>query len=284
MNNVVIDVSKWQWFIDYNGLKLHSPVKGALVKCSQGKVVDDRSDAHITGFQQVDMPTAVYHWYDPYVSVKDQLEVIRAMLNKHPKLRVVAIDVEQFGYTYRNLPPIKDPQWLSDTIYSLVTGVKTLGVDVAIYTRALLILEKFKPILNWLYDPKLDLIVWLASYPYDRTVISVAWEGLMSSWAPKTFSPYYSNNWPVHKRYADVCQWSGDNFILPFNNNSKSVASPVDLNYFSDEALKRFTKPLPTQPSEAEKLIATVYNELIDLKSHDIKELDYILGLLKPKG
>lgn len=284
MNNVVIDISKWQWNLDYKGLKEHSPVKAVVVKCSQGKIVDERSATHLAGLQAVKMPAGVYHWYDPYVDVKDQLEVIRATLIKHPQVRFVTIDVEQYGYTYRNLPPIKDAQWLSDKIYSLVTGVKTLGVNVGIYTRALLILEKFKPMLNWLYDPSLDISVWLASWPFDGTAVSTTWDALMSTWAPKTFLPYYSNNWPTDKRHADAWQWSGDKFLLPFIMNSNNKLSAVDLNYFSDETLARFTESAPSQPSTSEKLLLKVYNELVDLKNHNVKELDYILKLIKPEG
>ena len=292
--NLVIDISRWQVYVDYAALKTAGIVKGAVVKCSQGKSVDALFDTHALGFTEQNLPMAVYHWYDPYVDVKTQLDTIRSQISKYPQINAVAIDVEQYGWTISNLIPIKDPLWLAINILSLVTGVMTLGVNVMIYSRTLLIMEKFKYLVitdpanaastNWLYRSDLNLIKWMASYPFGSAVITCTWEVLMSGWAPKIFSPFIASTWPSSYRYFDAWQWSGDKFVLPHITNANGGGTAIDLNYFSDEALARFSKPaLPPAP-DYKILLENVYNELVDLKAHDVKELDYVMGLIKPGG
>lgn len=287
-NNLVIDISHWQVYVDYESLKLRSPVKGAVIKSGQGKTQDSLFNTHAQGFTEVGMPLAIYHWYDPYVDVKEQIELIRSQLQVYPSINLVNIDVEQFGWTYQNLPPYKTSAWLSNTILSFVTGIQTMGAKVGIYSRTSLIVDKFKEMISWLYDPRLDLVKWMASYPFTGTVVSCTWDVLMSQWAPKVFSPYVASGWPLDKRYFDAWQWSGDKFVLPFIKNNNGGGTAIDLNYFSDEALAKFTKsaveppPAEDEMAKLRQLINTVYYELVDLEAHNAKELAYIIGLVKP--
>ena len=292
--NVVADLSHWQYYIDYAALKAAGILKGVVVKCSQGKSVDTLFDTHAMGFIDQRMPTAAYHWFDPYVDLKLQLDLIRSQTSKYPAIQAVMIDAEQFGWTSSNLVPYKDPLWLSINLLAMVTGIQTMGLDVMLYSRTALVMERFKYLVvsepnnqastNWLYRPELNIIKWMASYPFGNTVVTCTWGELMTSWAPKVFSPYIASTWPTSYRYFDAWQWSGDKFVLPYFKNSAGGATAIDLNYFSDEALARFTEPAAPPSPDYKALLETVYYELVDLKAHDVKELDYIMGLIKPGG
>lgn len=246
---LMLDISYYQQALDWEYLKTW--VRGFIFRALFGVWKDPKFRDHIkhamdAGYDQM----AAYAWFRPDESIKAQLEKLAEQLYGTP-IKVVFIDVEQQGWTYLNLFPYFSPEKLSDLTWQYVSGLTTMNVTPAIYTRSSWVASYAKPLENWMYQYQ----TWLASYPFAKGRIALSWEELLAIYAPKKFSPYYMKYWNPENGQADAWQWSGDKFILPgiYKNVEKTASIPVDLNYVSNGLANLMkignTTPLPEVPS-----------------------------------
>ncbi|PKN85591.1 MAG: hypothetical protein CVU46_10500 [Chloroflexi bacterium HGW-Chloroflexi-8] len=245
---LILDISYYQQALDWSYLKTW--VDGFVIRSLFGVWKDPMFRDHVShavdaGYESL----ATYAWLRPDESIKAQLDKLAEQLYGTP-IKVVFVDVEQHGRTYLNLLPHYSPEKLSDLVWQYVSGIKTLGIIPAIYTRSTWVSTYARPLENWMYK----FHCWLASYPFGRGRIALQWDDLLTRYAPKAFAPYYNKYWNTSNGEASAWQWSGDKFVLPgiYQNKQKSVGMPVDLNYFSTELTNLMTignaVPLPVDP------------------------------------
>lgn len=245
---MILDISYYQQALDWENLKTW--VNGFVIRSLFGVWKDPLFRDHVSHALDAGYDTlATYAWFRPDESIKMQLEKLGEQLYGTP-IKVVFIDSEQHGRTYLNLPPIYSPEKLSDLVWQYVSGVKTLGIIPAHYTRSTWVSSYAKPLENWMYKYH----CWLASYPFGKGRIALSWDEMLSMYAPKTFAPYYMKYWDTSKGEASAWQWSGDKFVLPgiYKDKNKTSNMPVDLNYFANDLVNLMNvgnaAPLPEDP------------------------------------
>lgn len=231
---LVVDASYYQPKISFENLR--ETINGWVFRCTFGTTLDTRFKEHVrkameAGFTNI----SAYAWFRPDQDIKAQVSAVRSQLEGTP-VKFVWIDCEQHGMTYMNFPPIFSPNTLLDKIYQFAEGLKTLGVEIGIYTRATWVTSYCKPLMTYMYK----FPVWLASYPFGKGLVVLSWEMLIGAYAPKVFAPYFTPGWS--NRTADGWQWSGDKFVLPhiYARADMSLLSPSDLNYFSNSVIEKW--------------------------------------------
>lgn len=226
---LVMDVSHHQTF-DYDLVKQH--VDGFIIRAAFGKDRDSLFQKHYDGFKE--KPCAAYQWFRPDQDVAAQVEVVKVLCDGKT-IRCVFSDQEQAGRY--NIPLSNfSAIVLNQKANEHVTGLALHGFEMGIYTRATWVSENVPQLTNWMYDYN----VWLASWPYAAGAVSTTWEDLLSDWAPKVFSPFFTMEWPADKRRADAWQWSGDKFIVPGIFTTDGVPRSSDFNFVSDALFDRF--------------------------------------------
>lgn len=246
---LTLDISYYQQAMDWVYLKQY--VDGFVFRVTYGVHKDTKFKEHVknaldAGYTHL----ACYAWLRPDQNIKSQLDAIRDHLYGTP-IKFVFVDLEQHGQGYLNLPPTYSGEVMSDKAWQMLSGLTTMGLTPAIYTRSTWIEAHARPMKTWMYR----FPTWLASYPFASGRISLSWEELFERYAPKAFSPYYHSSWGSHLRKAQMWQWSGDKFVLPgvYADIMKSRNMPVDLNYTSNELFELFrvandSNPLPEPP------------------------------------
>lgn len=248
---LVLDASYYQQAFDFD--KLKPWVSGFIFRSLFGVWKDPKFKEHTSravdaGYDRL----ATYAWMRPDENIKLQLERLGEQLYNSP-IKVVAVDVEQHGITHFNFHPFYSPERLSDLAWQYISGLTTMGLVPAIYSRTTWIEAYAKPLWNWIFRYP----VWMASYPFAKGRIALTWETLIERYAPKAFSPYLPKNWTASQGVVDAWQWSGDKFLLPgiYKNEAKTAGIAVDLNYVSDTfadmmKIGSFVPPLPEPEHE----------------------------------
>lgn len=226
---LVLDVSHHQTF-DYDLVKQH--VDGFIIRTAFGKEADSLFQKHYDGFK--DKPCAGYQWFRPDQDVSAQIETVK-VLCEGKTIRCIFSDQEQEGRY--NIPLTTFPAGvLNEKAHEHITGLELHGFEMGIYSRATWISQFVPHMTDWMYDYN----VWLASWPFASGAITTSWEELMSTWAPKIFSPFFTMGWPADKKRADAWQWSGDKFIVPGIFTKDGIPRSTDLNFVSDALFDRF--------------------------------------------
>lgn len=274
---LVLDVSHHQTF-NYDEVKKH--IDGVIIRFGFGTQADTMCDKHYDGFKE--LPCAGYQWFRPDQDVKAQIELVKVK-TANKGIRVFFSDQEQRGHWIwgADVAPYYPSYQLSEFARAHVEGLKLHGFDMGVYSRASWITSYAQPMWNWMFM----YYTWLASWPYATGSHTTSWESLMTYWAPKSFSPYYTSTWPVKK--TEAWQWSGDKFVLPGVYTNPSSGTPVprscDLNYVSDALFAKFTEPvLPPPPppvvqpppltleervTAVEKRVESAYSEIDGLQA-----------------
>lgn len=287
---LVLDCSHHQRF-DYDLVKKH--VDGVIIRFGFGLAADNLSNQHYDGFKEI--PCAGYQWFRPDQDVKAQIELVKVK-TEGKDIKVFFSDQEQKGMYGVSLSTYS-PATLSERARQHVEGLALHGFDMGIYSRATWISQYAKPMWDWMFN----YATWLASWPYASGGVTTTWEYLISNWAPKAFSPYYTSDWPVRK--TEAWQWSGDKFIVPGVFTTSGVPRSSDFNFVSDALFERFkagtvVPPVVTVPDPHLALLDNLYNELGDLETSmlsgklevdtrllkDINELHEIRKIVKPGG
>lgn len=227
---LVMDVSHHQTF-DYDLVKEH--VDGFIIRAAFGKDRDSRFEQHYNGFKE--KPCAVYQWFRPDQDVTAQIEVVK-VLCEGKNIRCAFSDQEQAGRY--NIPMSNfSSAFLNERAHEHMTGLELHGFEMGIYSRATWISQFSPQMRDWMYDYN----VWLASWPYAAGAVTVDWDTLMDTWAPKVFSPFFTIDWPTDLKRADAWQWSGDKFIVPGVFTADGVPRSADFNFVSNALFDRFS-------------------------------------------
>ena len=286
---LVLDISHHQQ-IDYDLVKKH--VDGFIIRFGFGTDADRLCDKHYDGLKE--KPCAGYQWFRPDQDIKAQIELVKVK-TAGKDIKVFFSDQEQPGPYLSSI--VYSPTLLSERGRAHVEGLALHGFDLGVYTRATWVSQYSKPMLSWL--PSYHN--WLASWPYAAGAVTTTWENLISFWAPKTFSPYYTADFLPAHRVAKAWQWSGDKFIVPGILTTLGVPRSSDFNFVSDALFERFKgAPVVVPPPVVvpDPIIENTYNELGDLITSmlagklaiddrllvDISELVAIRKLMKPGG
>jgi len=175
----------------------------------------------------------LFHWYSPAVSIKEQADTICKMLDKCYNIKMVWIDVEQYGSNYKNDAPHFSPSEISSGVRALVdTLFLRTGIPIGIYWNPYFVQDRAKPMMDWIFDyPS-----WIASYivakPSDFT-----WENLP---IPKEVRINWPSDWPEEKKIIpDIWQWLGDTYTLPGIFRSDGKKTTVDLDLLISDRIKK---------------------------------------------
>ena len=286
---LVMDVSH-HVSLDYDLIKKY--VDGFIIRFGFGTDADRLCDKHYDGLKE--KPCAGYQWFRPDQDIKAQIELVKVK-TAGKNIKVFFSDQEQPGVY--NSTIVYSPTLLSERGRAHVEGLALHGFDMGIYSRATWVSQYSKPILSWMPNYH----NWLASWPYASGAVTTSWEYLMSNWAPKIFSPYYTADFLPTHRVAKAWQWSGDKFIVPGVKTASGLARTSDFNFVSDALFERFTTGGVIAPPPVvvpDPIIENTYNELGDLITSmlagklaiderllkDITEAVEIRKLMKPGG
>ena len=285
---LVMDVSH-HVRLNYDLVKKY--VDGFIIRFGFGVDVDTMSEQHYNGLK--DKPCAGYQWFRPDQDIKMQIELVKQRVGDK-NIKVFFSDQEQKGI-YNISTSTYSPDLLSERGRAHVEGLALHGFDMGVYSRATWVSQYAKPMLSWLPN----YYNWLASWPYASGAVNTTWEYLMSFWAPKTFSPYYTADFLQAHRVAKAWQWSGDKFIVPGVTTSTGIPRSSDFNFVRDDLFERFiTGGVIAPPVIPDPIIESTYNELGDLISSmlsgkleidsrlmkDINKLIAIRSVMKPGG
>lgn len=277
---LVLDVSHHQTF-NYDLVKKY--VDGVIIRLGFGTQADSLVDKHYQGFK--DIPCAGYQWFRPDQDVKMQIDLVRRV-TEGKDIKVIFSDQEQRGHWVlgQDIAPYYSAAVLSEKARQHVEGLDLHGFEMGIYSRASWISAFAKPMYSWMFNYE----TWLASWPFAKGAITTSWESLISYWAPKKFSPYFTTDWPADKKNLSAWQWSGDKFIVPGIFTVNGAPRTSDFNFISDALFEKFTMgsvppppppppvveppaPTPTTLEErltvAEDLIRSAYSELDQLQN-----------------
>ena len=294
---LVVDVSRWQ--ADSNGKSLvdwaklaAGKVVGAVVKLSQGDYLADKATlSHTNGAVEVGMWVEAYHWLDPGIDAKKQVEFVIKLVKEKGPFRRVWIDVEQYWKSWnefyaKSITQKYDPQVISKAAKDMITGLQAAGINTGIYTRKSFIDYLAKPMEEWIAGVPL----WLAYYPWSGTRVTTTWEALAKDYIePLTFAPKMPGTAPAEHLY--MWQMSGDKFILP------GCSTPLDINHV-------FVIPAVIEPdphavlvsavkkleAETSLILATLTDitETMDKESATLKqcykEVDQLQGIARTHG
>lgn len=250
MYTLGIDASHWQPQVDWECLH-QAGVRFAILKASQGGAGrDPLLRIHFKGARTSGMQCGVYHWCDPTVSDRGQVENFLRATRELP-FDFAAVDVEQYWASWSEKAAGKitrriEAQRISASALATAEGIRSAcGKPVLIYTRASFIHGYAQPMLQWLADWPL----WLAHYPYPAGRMDLDWEHLQREHAPRLAGPALPEGCPQWTFW----QFSGDRFVLP------GCSTALDLNYFNGSpadlaAWCGSTALLETPLSDPEKL------------------------------
>jgi len=166
------------------------------------------------------------------VSVKEQVDIILFMLNKCSNIKIVWLDVEQYGSNYKNDEPHYSADKISSDIRAIIDSLfSKTNVPLGIYWNAYFIWDRARPMLDWIFDyPS-----WIASY-INGTRKDYTWETLP---IPDSVQIGWPDGWPENKKIIpDIWQWIGDTYTLPGIYKSNSQKTAVDLDLIISDRIK----------------------------------------------
>ena len=167
-----IDVSIWQGVIDWGKVAAEHRAQFAYLKASDGVSVDPRFHRNWDHHQSFEIPCGPYHFFQPEISVKDQITVFLATFKAAGSDLPPAVDVE--------VPP-KDGKRFASDLGDFLDGVEhILGRRAIVYTGV--------PIDSWVAgasDTCLDSIasheLWIAAYVRTPAIPKI-WADRGKSW------------------------------------------------------------------------------------------------------
>ena len=220
-----VDVSGWNTSINWDSL-YSGGIRFAIVKLTQGtSSVTNLAENHITNARRVGMVVAGYHWADPMMNDKAQIDFFASHMDRH-NIKLGYVDVEQYWADWKEFYDGKitkfiDKTRISQCAYNIMTGIRNLGLKSQTYSRWSFITDRADPMKLWIPPEE----SWYAHYPYKIGKINANWQDFLpgGAWYPTLPAPYLPSN--VKWR---MWQFSGDKFILPGTGGS-----PIDLNFFS---------------------------------------------------
>lgn len=219
-----VDVSGWNTSINWQTL-YEGGVRFAVIKLTQGtSSLTNLARDHVEGARKAGILVAGYHWNDPMLDDKKQVEFFASQLDKHD-IHLAFIDVEQYWQDWNewykgSITKIIPSSRINQSAYNVMTGIRNLGYNAQIYTRWSFITGRAPLMESWIKP----LATWYAHYPYGSGRVNANWQDFKAGgrYFPGISQPTLpaGTNWKLW-------QFSGDKFILPGTGGS-----PIDLNYF----------------------------------------------------
>lgn len=235
MPKLVIDVSdynaayntltrKYKSNIDWALLASHGVV-GAIVKSSQGNYnVQGSMPIHAAGAVGVGMFVDLYHWADPLIYWREQIELIVRSIDTLAKsginVRRVWIDTEQQWadwqeWARKKITKIIEPARIADCTYNILQELDRRLIEDGIYTRLSFIKDYAPGVAAYLPE----YANWLASYP--RNGIKTTWEMFLNTCVPTVQPPQGTGCKP-----PELWQFTGDQYQLA------GISGGVDLSIY----------------------------------------------------
>jgi hypothetical protein len=246
------DVSKWQEKVNYALLKANG-VEVLIAKATQGIYGVDRMFlTHVNGAKAAGMKVGAYHWADPTLQDKPQLDLFTKTVEPLLKGKIVdflAIDTEQYWqdwgeWSANRITKIISPNRIAANTAFLYEGAGKLAPTMD-YTR-ISFMKQYAPSLlpmkwNW----------WLAQYPF-RGVVACNWDSFRT-----VHLPMYDS---IIGPQADwiIWQFAGDRYKL-------LDGSALDLDFVDPVKFNKFlgitdTTPKPLTLEERIKRLESIHN------------------------
>jgi GH25 family lysozyme M1 (1,4-beta-N-acetylmuramidase) len=250
---VGIDVSRYQKNVDYQYLKDTGVVKFLIAKSSQADWKDPMYPIHQAGANSAGLLFGAYHWFDPFCNIDKQVKVVLDQCREN--CQFVAIDFEQYGHTYLDLPPQMGSANLTTKLMQFKEALSSQLRDVGLYSRATFVLSRAPELVRYL--PRFDFL-WWASYPSKLTQVLKSWSELRLPDPRYMFKPVgWNADW-------DIWQFSGDKIQAPGVEARPGVRSNIDLNMMKDFSFEKLSRK---HTKEWCRVIATPYLNVRDIPS-----------------